>query len=192
VGGRFSAAECRQFATYFAIFCLSMFIWSAQGIYARAFYAAGMYYLPMIAGTIVTVVSLPIYAWLSHSYGGMGLAVASDIGIALQTAALAVLLHQRRMVSLASLDFAEIGRSLLAAIAAGAAVWLVFTVALDTAAHLLHMKMTGASRLRDLVILLLGSLLWIVVTKFVLERSGSVLPQVAMRRLRLTQAPRQA
>jgi putative peptidoglycan lipid II flippase len=37
----------------------------------------------------------------------MGLAIASDIGIALQTVSLAVLLHSRRMVSLASLDFAR-------------------------------------------------------------------------------------
>jgi hypothetical protein len=39
----------------------------------------------------------------------MGLAVASDLGIALQTVALAVLLHQRHMVSLASLDYTETG-----------------------------------------------------------------------------------
>ena len=55
----------------------------------------------------------------------MGLAIASDIGIALQTLTIAVLLHQRHMVSLASLDYAELGRCLLAAVASGGAVWAV-------------------------------------------------------------------
>lgn len=185
VGGRFSAADCRTFAVYFAIFCLSMFLWSAQAIYARAFYAAGMYYLPMIAGTIVTVVSLPVYAALNHAYGAMGLAMASDLGIALQTLLLAILLHQHQMVSIASLDFAEMGRCLLAAMASGLAVWLVFIFALSRAAHLLSLKMTAASRPRDILVLALGGLLWLAVAKWVLEKSGSALPRVAMRRLRL-------
>ena len=40
----------------------------------------------------------------------MGLAIASDIGIALQTMTIAVMLHEQHMVSLASLDYAEMGR----------------------------------------------------------------------------------
>ena len=185
LGGRFSAADCRLFAVYFAIFCLSMFLWSAQAIYARAFYAAGMYHLPMVAGTIITIASLPLYAGLNHAYGPMGLAIASDIGIALQTVTMAVLLHERHMVSIASLDFGEIGRCLLAALAAGAAVWLIFTLALDAFVRVLRLKMAAASRPRDLIILIAGSLLWIVIAKWVLERSGSALPRVVMRRLKL-------
>jgi putative peptidoglycan lipid II flippase len=185
LGGRFSAADCRLFAVYFAIFCVSMFLWSAQSIYARAFYAAGNTLLPMVAGTVVTLVSLPIYAGLNHAYGAMGLALASDIGIALHTVVLALLLHQRRMVSIASLDFAELGRCLLAAVAGGAAVWLVFSFGFAQAAHLLRLKMAGASRGRDLVFLVLGSLLWMVIAKWALERSGSALPRVTMRRLRM-------
>jgi putative peptidoglycan lipid II flippase len=184
-GGHFSSGDARSCAAYFIVFCLSMFLWSAQAIYARAFYAAGNTLLPMIAGTIVTIVSWPIYGALYHSHGAMGLAFASDCGIALQTVVLAVLLHQKRMVSLASLDFAEMGRCLVAAIAAGGAVWFVFTFVLDQAARILHFKLAAASRIRDLVILLAGSLLWLLIVKWILERSGSALPRVAMRRLRL-------
>ena len=75
----------------------------------------------MVASTIVTVVSLPIYNALFHWRGATGLALASDAGIAMQTLTIALLLHQRRMVSLASLDYAEMGRCLLAALTAGAA-----------------------------------------------------------------------
>jgi hypothetical protein len=78
------------------------------------------------------LVSWPIYAALYHWHGAMGLAIASDLGIALQTVTIAVLLHQRRMVSLASLDYAEMGRCLLAAVAAalesGAGAGIIYPV----------------------------------------------------------------
>jgi len=181
--GHFTAGDARACAAYFVVFCLSMFLWSAQAIYSRAFYAAGNTLLPMIAGTVVTIVSWPIYGALYRGHGAMGLAFASDIGITMQTLVLAVLLHRKRMVSLASLDFAEMGRSLLAGVAAGAAVWFVFTFLVDTGARILRLHL-AVSRVRDLVILILGSMLWLLIAKAVLERSGSALPRVAMRRLR--------
>jgi len=162
-----------------------MFLWSAQSIYARAFYAAGNTFLPMVAGTIVTVVSLPFYAGLYRTWGAMGLAIASDVGIALQTLVLAVLLHQRRMVSLAGLDYRELGRCLIAGAAAGAAVWGVFSWGLVRLGHVVGWNLATANRLRDAAVLLGGSLLWLVVAKTILERTGSALPRVAMKRLRL-------
>ena len=179
LGGRFSAADCRECAGYFAIFSISLFLWSAQAIYSRAFYAAGNMFLPMAAGTVVTLVSLPIYYSLYHGYGAIGLAVASDLGISLQTAALALLLHQRRMVSLASLDYAEMGRCLLAAVVSGAGVGVVFW----WLGGLLHSAMPGQVHWIDLGVLLAGTALWVLVAKWVLEKTGSALPRVAMRRL---------
>jgi putative peptidoglycan lipid II flippase len=181
LGGRFSAADCRECAGYFAVFSISLFLWSAQAIYARAFYAAGNTFLPMAAGTVVTLVSLPIYYSLYHRYGAIGLAVASDLGIAMQTVALAVLLHLRRMVSLASLDYAEMGRCLLAAVASGAGVWLLFWWLGGVA----HRAVPGHVQWVDLAVLLVGTALWAVVAKWVLEKTGSALPRVAMKRLRM-------
>lgn len=184
LGGKFSVADAGACAGYFSVFCLSMFLWSAQAIYARAFYAAGNTFLPMVAGTVVTVVSLPLYAGLYHAWGAMGLAVASDAGITLQTLVLAILLHQRRMVSLMSLDYRELGRCLVAAIASGAAVWGVFTVALAKAANTLGWSLTN--RAMDTGILLTGAILWLGIAKWVLDKTGSALPGVALKRLRLT------
>ena len=84
---------------------------------------------------------------------------------------------------MASLDFREIGRCLLAGVFAGAAVWFVFTFLVDLAARVLRLNL-ATSRARDLIILALGSLLWFLIAKVVLERSGSALPRVAMRRLK--------
>jgi putative peptidoglycan lipid II flippase len=184
-GGRFSAADSRLCAAYFAVFAVSMFLWSAQAIYARAFYAAGNTIVPMVAGTVVTAVSLPIYYALYHLYGAIGLAIASDIGIALQTVLIAVLLHRRHMVSLASLDYAELGRCLLAAVASGAAVWLAVWALGSLIAHLPGAPLLGHARWMDLTVLAVGTAVWLAVTKEVLERSGSALPRVAMRRLGL-------
>jgi putative peptidoglycan lipid II flippase len=188
MGGRFSLRDARECAGYFAVFSISLFLWSAQAIYSRAFYAAGNTLVPMTAGTVVTLISLPIYYFLYqghgafHGYGAMGLAAASDIGIALQTVALAVLLHQRRMVSVASLDYMELGRCLLAAVVSGAAVGVIFR----WLGGALHSAIPGHIQWIDLAVLMAGTVLWLAIVKWVLEKSGSALPRVAMKRLGLT------
>jgi putative peptidoglycan lipid II flippase len=181
MGGRFSLGDARECALYFAVFSFSLFLWSAQAIYSRAFYAAGNTFIPMAAGTVVTLVSLPIYYWLYRLLGAIGLAVASDVGIALQTVSLAVLLHQRRMVSLASLDYAELGRCLLAGVGSGVGVWVLF----GALGRVLHRISPGQIYWTDLTVLLAGTALWVVVVKWVLEKSGSALPRVTMKRLGL-------
>ena len=179
IGGRFSLGDAHECAGYFAIFSVSLFLWSAQAIYSRAFYAAGNTFIPMAAGTAATLISLPIYAALYRWHGAMGLAIASDLGVALQTLSVAVLLHQRRMVSLASLDYREMGRCLLAAMVSGAGVALV-SAGLGA---VLHRAMPGQTRWIDLAVLAAGSALWLLMAKWVLEKSGSALPRVMMRRL---------
>jgi putative peptidoglycan lipid II flippase len=183
VGGRFSTADARLCAGYFAVFSISLFLWSAQSIYSRAFYAAGNTFLPMAAGTIVTLVSLPIYACFYRWYGGMGLAFASDIGIAMQTLAIAGLLHRRKMVSLANLDYREMGRCLVAAVAGGGAIWIVFSFLADVGLRAIHGS--GHGRMYNAVVLIAGGLLWGGVALGVLKRTGSALPSVMRKRLRL-------
>jgi putative peptidoglycan lipid II flippase len=178
-GGRFTPADVHQTALFFALYTLSLFLWSAQAIYARSFYAAGITWLPMLASTIITVAAFPLYGIGYRVYGAGGLALASDAGIALQAASLAVLLHQRRMVSLASLDYAEIGRCLLAALAGGVAVGLSFGWLSGVLLHALP----GQSRWIDVAVLVAGSVLWLAIVKVVLEKAGSALPRVTMQRL---------
>jgi putative peptidoglycan lipid II flippase len=182
-GGRFSAHGAALCAVYFAIFSISLFLWSAQAIYARAFYAAGNTFVPMFAATIVTLVSLPIYYALYHAQGAVGLACASDIGITMQTLVIAVLLHKRRMVSLANLDYAEMGRCLAASLAGGVAVTLLAWVLGWLFVHLSGARLHR--HLEDLVILFAGCALWLALAQWTLEKTGSALPRVAMKRLGL-------
>jgi putative peptidoglycan lipid II flippase len=182
-GGRFSAADANLCFAYFAVFSLSVFLWSAQSIYSRAFFAAGNTFVPMVAGTAVTVVSLPIYISMFHAFGAMGLAIASDVGIALQTLTIAILLHQRRMVSLASLDYPELGRCLLAAVVSGTIVWTIFSWIPSLFMHSSSTHPPAQGRGADLAVLLAGTVLWLAITDRILVKTGSVLPRVTKRRL---------
>jgi putative peptidoglycan lipid II flippase len=171
-GGLFHRNDASEMAVYFAIFSISLCFWSAQTLYARAFYAAGNTLAPMVAGTIVVVVSLPIYWTLYRGRGAAGLAMASDIGIIIQTATLAVMLDRRKMVSLAGLEFPELARSALAAVAAFGAIYAV------------RQFMSASGRWQDSLLLLATTLVWAIVAAAVLKASGSQLPSQLMARFR--------
>src|SRR5271170_4022762 len=117
--GKFLFQDTQPTAVYFFWFSLSLALWSAQGLYARAFYAAGDTLTPMVAVSVITLASLPLYSQLFHRYGVVGLAFASDIGIGANLLALAWLLHYRKMVSLKTLRWDELGKTALTAIVAG-------------------------------------------------------------------------
>jgi putative peptidoglycan lipid II flippase len=73
----------------------------------------------MIAATLVTFASLPVYSALFSAMSVTGLAIASDIGIAANTVVLAVLLHRRKLVPLSGLPWGELAKVAATAIVAG-------------------------------------------------------------------------
>jgi putative peptidoglycan lipid II flippase len=169
--GRFHASDASAAAELFVLFCLSLIFWTSQNLYARAFYGAGNTLTPMISGTVVTVLSLPVYWYLFRTDGVRGLVIASDIGIAAHMIALAVLLHRKRMVSLAGLQWLEIGKALLAALASGFA-----------AALILRVLPLGASHAANFLRLILGSAVWLAVAVGLLMVMKSSLPAAVLRR----------
>jgi putative peptidoglycan lipid II flippase len=117
--GRFLFSDAQETAVYFSLFAVSLAFWSAQGLYARAFYAAGNTLTPMLASSVITLVSLPVYAALFRSFSTVGLAVASDLGIAAHTVVLAILLHRRKLVLASEMPWGELGKAALTATVAG-------------------------------------------------------------------------
>ncbi|HEX6880606.1 MAG TPA: murein biosynthesis integral membrane protein MurJ, partial [Terriglobales bacterium] len=111
--GRFDVSDSQLTSVYFFWFALSLIFWSAQGLYARAFYAAGKTLKPMLASTVVTLLSIPVYSALYQRFGAPGLAMASDIGILANTVVLAVLLHQSGLVRAEDLPWSELGKVLV-------------------------------------------------------------------------------
>jgi putative peptidoglycan lipid II flippase len=120
--GQFSFADSQVTALYFAWFSISLAMWAAQSLYARAYYASGNTLVPMVATTAIFAASLPMYASLHRALGTTGLAIASDIGISANCIAIAYLLHRRGLVPFRGLHWAELGKTVVvAALATGLA-----------------------------------------------------------------------
>ena len=149
--GRFNLQDAQSTAMYFAWFSLSLALWSAQALYARAFYAAGNTMTPMVASTLIVVASLPVYAAMFHRYGFTGLAMASDLGILLHTVVIAWLLHSRGLVPLDGLPWAEVVKALVVAVVAAAACYAV------------SLRMSAGSWRRDMVSLAAIGATWLVI-----------------------------
>ncbi len=172
-GGSFSHADARQTALYFTLFAGSLCFWSAQAIYARAFYAAGNTLTPMTASTLITVASIPLYWMLFHHMGVVGLAIASDCGILVQTLALAWLLQRKRLVPWSGLEYSELARSLAAGVVSFAVLFGV-----------LHVLPPPGSFPRDLLQLACGTAVWLAIAWLVLRLTRSNLPQQLIGRFR--------
>jgi putative peptidoglycan lipid II flippase len=173
--GRFTFADTQTTAIYFFWFSLSLALWSAQGLYARAFYAAGDTLTPMVAVTIITAASLPVYSILFRTFGVVGLAWASDIGIGANLLALAWLLHHKRLVSLGELRWRELGKAAGVAVIAGG---ISFEVA-----KIVPLPSSGrGSRAADVMQLALVSLTWAAAVAAGLWLLRSKLPEDLRRR----------
>jgi putative peptidoglycan lipid II flippase len=184
-GGRFTPADVHTTAVFFTLYTVSLFAWSAQAIYARAFYAAGITWLPMAASAVIGVVAFPLYGLGYRWMGSGGLAVASDAGLVLQALTLGLLLHRRHMVSLSGLDYQEMGRCLLTGLLGGAALWLLVGPVWSWGARRLGIGSHGPGRLVELAVLLTGTLAWCAATDWILRKIGSALPRVVRKRLKL-------
>jgi len=169
--GHFHRTDAATITGLFRVLAITLAIWAVQGIYARAFYAASDTKTPAIAGTLITVLSVPIYAGLFHAAGLRGLAIASDIGILAQTASLALLLHRKQLASLRDLEYGELGRALLAALIAFAATAGVTRWLPEVSTHA-----------RDMVTIGTASLVWAAAAGATLLATGSSLPRQILRR----------
>ncbi len=173
--GKFLFGDTQTTGIYFFWFSLSLALWSAQGLYARAFYAAGDTLTPMAAVSVITAASLPVYSLLFHSFGVVGLAWASDIGIGANLLALAWLLHRKKLVRLGKLRWGELGKAAVVAVVAGGVSFEV--------AKIVPLAASGrASRGADLAQLALVTVTWAAAVAAGLWLMRSELPGDLRRR----------
>lgn len=173
--GRFLFSDTETSAVYFFWFSLSLVLWSAQGLYARAFYAAGDTLTPMVAVSVITLLSLPIYSALFHTFGVVGLAWASDIGIGINLLALAGLLHFRRLVLIGEMRWKELGKSAAAAVIAGA-------ISFEVGKAIPLAKTGHGNRIADVAQLALVTVTWAAAAAAALWLLRSELPRDLRRR----------
>jgi putative peptidoglycan lipid II flippase len=165
-------------AVYFSWFAVSLAFWVSQGLYARAFYAAGNTLTPMIASTVITLASLPVYSALFREFSIVGLVVASDLGIAANCIVTAFLLHRDGLVSARNLGWDEIAKALVVAAVAGMA-----------GLRVLRLVPLHGSRVADFKALVLIAVTWAMVVCLGLWLTKSNLPQNLRRRSRRVNAP---
>ena len=169
--GRFHFSDSRETALYFFWFALSLAFWAAQGLYARGFYAAGDTLTPMVACSAITLASLPVYSWLFHKYGVIGLAISSDIGIFANTVILAVLLHWKGLVPLGGMRWWELGKALF-----------VGTFALVVNYFAVQFVFVDGSRRADVAAVVVTTIVWGVSVAFGLLATRSELPRALRRK----------
>jgi putative peptidoglycan lipid II flippase len=170
-GGKFDRADVLSVTTLFQILAVTLPVWAVQGMYARAFYAASDTKTPAITGTVITVLSVPMYWLLFRERGLVGLALASDVGIVVQTASLAILLHRKRLASMMHLEFGELGRALVAAV-----------VGYFAAVGMVRVLPPAVNHAGDGLTIGAGSLVWAMAALGTLVVTRSKLPAQLLRR----------
>ena len=180
--GRMHFADSQTTAVYFFWFSLSLAFWSAQALYARAFYAAGDTLTPMIASSIITAASIPMYAALYHTFSTVGLAMASDVGIVANTIVIAVLLHRRKLVPADEFQWGELGKALVTAVFAGLLSYFVASRVIVHRGHLADLYSLALVSLTWAAAVALG--LWLTKSQLpgdLRRRKGVIYPRVAER-----------
>jgi putative peptidoglycan lipid II flippase len=86
--GEFSPESTNAAAAALVMYALAIPIWGALQIVTRAFYARRQMWTPVIVGSIVTVVAVPLYFWFEGRFGIEGVALASVLTLGCYTAAL--------------------------------------------------------------------------------------------------------
>ncbi len=86
--GRFSPPDTARTAVLLQILLLAVSFWGYQQVLGRAFYARLDTVSPAVLGSIVTLLSIPVYYFLTIRFGVAGVAWASAASILLYSAAL--------------------------------------------------------------------------------------------------------
>ena len=80
-GGRFGAEHTLAATPLLQIMLLAVPLWTIQQLLGRAFYACGDTLTPALAGTAVTIASLPFFFWAAPRFGAAGVAWTSFAGV---------------------------------------------------------------------------------------------------------------
>lgn len=122
--GEFGPQDTILTASALVFYGLSIPVWGAHQIYARAFYARRQMWTPVIIGTAGTGVAVGLYWWLSR-YDAPGFALASTLAMALYTFALAISWHARAGRDGVAGIMSSLLRSAVGAAIAAPIAWLV-------------------------------------------------------------------
>ena len=83
--GQFTSDDTTATSGILIFYLVGVFAWGIQQVLGRGFYARRKVVAPVVIGTLMTVVSLPLYYLLSRAIGGNGVAAATSAAVILYT-----------------------------------------------------------------------------------------------------------
>jgi putative peptidoglycan lipid II flippase len=131
--GRFGPADTTAAASALVFYALGIPFWGVQQLLARGFYARRQMWVPVVVGTVATVLAVPVYFVLKELLDVRGVALASTVSIAGYTVVLAAIWLSRTGVGPLAGVGRTAGRALVPAVAAGGAAWLAARLVSDVA-----------------------------------------------------------
>lgn len=123
--GEFTAAATIGTAAALVPYAFSIPVWGAHQLYARGFYARREMWVPVITGTIGTLVGVGLYIWLFDVLGTPGMALASTLAMTLYTVLMATVWYHRTGTGELVPFIQSVGRSVVAGGLAAVAGWRV-------------------------------------------------------------------
>lgn len=164
--GQFKPTDTPLTASALTWYCVGIFAWSAQSVLSRSFYALQDTRTPVIVGTVVTLLFIPMNVLFMTNLGlgirGLALAttVAATLHVIAMIAVLRIRLHGFETGKLA----VSIAKTLAASAVAGVACWMAKSM-VDSLLPAGHVKIHAALVL--LAGFTLGSLAFIVAARLV-------------------------
>ncbi|MFP6563010.1 MAG: murein biosynthesis integral membrane protein MurJ [Myxococcota bacterium] len=113
--GRFLEADAAAVAAILAVLSFGVPAWVVQQVAARAFYARGDTWRPMILGSVIALVAIPLYLHAGQDHGAPGLAGAGVLAMSLNAVATLAWARWRQASPRLGAFFASAARALLVA-----------------------------------------------------------------------------
>lgn len=127
--GKFTPAEGSLAASALVFYAIGIAGWSGQAVITRGFYALQDTVVPVVTGTISTIIFVPLNWILMQPMGHNGLALATSISATLNMVALLEILRRR----LGGINGRQVLQSFvkvtLSSVAAGAVAWAMMRAA---------------------------------------------------------------
>jgi len=91
--GAFTPADTLSVSALLVVFAFAVPAWVTQQVAGRAFFAREDMWRPMLLGTAIAVLAIPLYRTLGTRFGGEGLAAAGVLAMSANAALLLVMLR---------------------------------------------------------------------------------------------------
>lgn len=142
--GRFDARDSEAVGGLLRLYAVTIPFWAAHQVYTRAFYAQRRMWTPVVIGSTVTALLVPLLYVGVTSFGAAGVAMGSTIGLVLYTIAIAVAWHRAQPGAGGGKVLATVARVAAASCAAGVVAWAVVSAATGLPAAVITLAAAAA------------------------------------------------